>query len=119
LPERIEDADRAAVIHDLSAYVRERSASNGAALASEDARPYATLFLLRTAFDKLFVPDEDIVTYDTTSGAYHITDRDEHCIRYLALCGREIATASREERDLCYDITTGWRTRSTARPGMP
>jgi hypothetical protein len=108
LPDRIEDADRAAVLHELSAYIRERSATNGAALAPEDARFYATLFLLQTAFDKLFVPDEDIVTYDTTSGAYHVTDRYEHCIRYLALSGRKITTASHEEHDLCYDITTGW-----------
>jgi hypothetical protein len=108
LPDRIEDAARATVVDSLSTSIRARSAANGAALASEDARFYATLFLLQTAFDQLFVPEEDIVTYDTTSGAYHVTDRYDHCIRYLALSGRKIATASRAEHNLCYDLTTGW-----------
>jgi hypothetical protein len=74
----------------------------------EDARFYAPLFLLQTAFDLLFVPDEDIVTYDTASDTYHVTDRYDHCIQYLALSGRKISTASRAEHNLCYDLTTGW-----------
>jgi hypothetical protein len=108
LPGRIEAAARDRVLDGLCAYIRARSATNGAALAPEDARFYATLFLLQTAFDTLFVPDEDIVTYDTASGAYHVTDRYDHCIRYLALSGRKIATASRAEHNLCDDLTTGW-----------
>ena len=108
LPERIEEAARDRVLDGLSAAIRARSAANGAALVPEDARFYATLFLLQTAFDQLFVPDDDIVTYDTASGAYHVTDRYDHCIRYLALSGRKIATASRAEHNLCYDLTTGW-----------
>lgn len=108
LSDRIENTARATVLDGLSAYIRARSATNGAALAPEDARFYATLFLLQTAFDTLFVPDEDIVTYDTTSGAYHVSDRYDHCIRYLALSGRKITTASRAEHNLCYDLTTGW-----------
>jgi hypothetical protein len=108
LPGRIEEAARDRVLDGLSASIRARSATNGAALAPEDARFYATLFLLQTAFDRLFVPDEDIVTYDTASGAYHVTDRYDHCIRYLALSGRKITTASRAEHNLCYDLTTGW-----------
>jgi hypothetical protein len=108
LPGRIEEAARDRVLDGLIAYIRARSATNGAALAQEDARFYATLFLLQTAFDTLFVPDEDIVTYDTASGAYHVTDRYDHCIRYLALSGRKITTTSRAEHNLCYDITTGW-----------
>jgi hypothetical protein len=108
LPDRIEVAARDRVLDGLSASIRARSAANGAALAPEDARFYAMLFLLQTAFDQLFVPDEDIVTYDTTSGAYHVTDRYDHCIRYLALSGRKISTASRAEHNLCYDLTTGW-----------
>jgi len=108
LPGRIEDTARATVVDRLSAYIRARSATNGAALAPEDARFYATLLLLQTAFDTLFVPDEDIVSYDTASGAYRITDRYDHCIRYLALSGRKMTTASRAEHNLCYDLTTGW-----------
>jgi hypothetical protein len=108
LPDRIEDAARATVIDSLSASIRARSATHGAALAPEDARFYATLFLLQTAFDQLFVPDEDIVTYDTTSGAYHVTELYDECIRYLALSARKITTASRAEHNLCYDLTTGW-----------
>ncbi len=108
LPGRIEETARDQVLDGLSASIRGRSAADGAALAPEDARFYAMLFLLQTAFDKLFVPDEDIVTYDTASGAYHVTDLYDHCIRYLALSGRKITTASRAEHNLCYDITTGW-----------
>jgi SAM-dependent methyltransferase len=108
LPGRIQEPARDRVLDSLSASIRARSATNGAALAPEDARFYATLFLLQTAFDRLFVPDEDIVTYDTASGAYRVTDRYDHCIRYLALSGRKITTASRAEHNLCYDLTTGW-----------
>jgi hypothetical protein len=89
-PGRIEAAARDRVLDGLSAYMRARSATNGAALAPEDARFSATVCLLQTAFDTLCVPDEDIVTYDTASGAYHVTDRYDHCIRYLALSGRKI-----------------------------
>jgi SAM-dependent methyltransferase len=108
LPARIEDTARATVVASLSASIRERSAANGAALAPEDARFYATLFLLQTAFDQLFVPEKDIVTYDTTSGAYHVTELYDECISYLALSARKISTASRAEHNLCYDLTTGW-----------
>jgi hypothetical protein len=108
LPCRIEEASRDRVLDGLSASIRTRSAANGAALAPEDARFFATLFLLQTAFDQLFVPDEDIVTYDTASGVCRVTDRYDHCIRYLALSGRKISTASRAEHNLCYDLTTGW-----------
>jgi hypothetical protein len=108
LLDRIEDTARATVVESLSTYIRARSATNGAALAPEDVRFYAMLILLQTAFDKLFVPDEDIVSYDTASGAYHVTDRYDQCIRYLALSGRKITTASRAEHNLCYDLTTGW-----------
>jgi hypothetical protein len=34
--------------------------------------------------------------------------RYEKCISYLALSGRKIAMASRAEKDLCYNLTTGW-----------
>jgi hypothetical protein len=108
LPDLIEDTARATVGDRLSAYIQAGSTSNGGALAPEDTRFYATLFLLQAAFDALFVPHEDIVTYDTASGAYHVTDRYDHCIRYLALSGRKITTASRAEHNLCYDLTTGW-----------
>jgi hypothetical protein len=108
LPDQIEEAALATVRDGLAAYIRDISAKNGAEIAPDDARFYATLFLLQTAFDKLFVPNENIVVYDTPSGAYHVTDLYEECISYLALSGRKIATASRAEKDLCYDLTTGW-----------
>jgi hypothetical protein len=107
-PGRIEEAARDRVFDGLSACIRARSATNEAALARDDARFYATLFLLQTAFDTLFVPDEDIVTYDTASGAYHVPGRYDHCLRYLALSSRTITTTSYAEHILCYDLTTGW-----------
>ena len=55
----------------------------------------------RTVFDKLFVPNENIVIYDTQSGVFHVTDLYEKCLSYLALSGRNIALASRAEKDLC------------------
>jgi hypothetical protein len=33
--------------------------------------------------------------------AYRVTELSETCIGYLALSGSNIATASREEKDLC------------------
>ena len=33
--------------------------------------------------------------------AYRLTDLSEKCISYLALSGRNIATVSRAEKDLC------------------
>jgi hypothetical protein len=38
--------------------------------------------------------------------AYRLTDLSEQCISYLALSGRNIATASREEKDLCQALLT-------------
>ena len=119
LPGRIEAAARTRVLDGLSAFIRARSATNGAELTPEDARFYATLFLLQMAFDKLIVPDEDMVNYDTTSGASHVTHWYDHCIRYLALSGRKITTASRESTTSVMTSQPGGETILTARPGIP
>jgi hypothetical protein len=46
LPDRIEDAARATVVDSVAVAIRACSAANGAALALEDARFYASLSLV-------------------------------------------------------------------------
>lgn len=84
------------------------SDGNGAALSTQTTEFYATLFVLQTAFDKLYVPDTDIVRYDTTSGRYSVTEHYRRYTDYLGLSGCKLLKAGPEEITLCCNITTGW-----------
>lgn len=108
LPLCLEESNFSGVTGALSAYINDIPQKQSKTLHSEDVRFYATLFVLQTTFDKIYVPDENVVTYDITTGAFLVTDRYDQCTGYLALCGKKGIAASEAEQALCYNITTGW-----------
>ncbi len=97
-----------ATISGLSECIASRSGADDAAVHAEDRVFYASLFLFQATFDKLFVPDENIVTYDAGTGEYRVTERYDECTAYLELSNKKVLSASAAERRLCYHITTGW-----------
>jgi len=104
----IESSAARTTVDRISGSIVRSSSAGGNAVSEEDARFYGVLFTLQTAFDNLFVPDENIVTYDVASGEYRVTELYERCTAYLELSNKKVLTASSMERKLCYDITTGW-----------
>ena len=108
LMERIEKGSIAETLEGVSKFVENCSKENIAPVGEDEARFYATLFLLQTAFDKYFVPDGDIVTYDAKTGDYQVAESYDECTAYLALSNKKVITATTAEKELCYNITSGW-----------
>ena len=96
------------VLGAVTKYVSRCSEQNGSPVEEKEAAFYAGLLMLQTTFDKIFVPDEDIVTYEIESGQYQVTEAFDEAIGYLALADKKRDGALDLERRLCYDITTGW-----------
>lgn len=94
--------------NDAAGEVIDRLAEFIAQRVPEEARFYANLFAFQVAFDKIFVPDEAIVTYNVETGDYQVTDRYEECTAYLELANKRVLLASDAEKELCFEITTGW-----------
>ena len=108
LIERIERASVLEVIEGVSGAIKHFSQQNEAAVGDDEARFYATVFLLQKAFDKIFVPDNKIVEYDEDTGIYTVNERYDECTSYLELSNRKVITATTEEKAVCYNLTTGW-----------
>lgn len=108
LPDRIEEKSKTRILESLPQYINKCAEENLSPVNDGDSRFYAFLFLLQTAFDKLFVPDDDIVTYDLSTGAYHVSEAYHACTSYLEFANKKVITATTEEKELCYQITTGW-----------
>ena len=106
--ERIEKESIPELLEGVSRFVKDCSKENMAPVDEDEARFYATLFLLQTAFDRIFVPDEDIVTYDVETGDCRVAESYDEFTAYLELSNRKVLTASTAEKELCYNITTGW-----------
>ncbi|MEE8584843.1 MAG: hypothetical protein V3T83_08330 [Acidobacteriota bacterium] len=106
LPERIPAFEE--LLGQLAARIDRISVANGAALTCIEARFFAALFVLQTAFDRIFVPEEPIGRYDFESGDYLLSDGYQGCTAYLDLCAIREVEASAAERALCENITTGW-----------
>jgi hypothetical protein len=69
---------------------------------------YATYFLVQTLFDKIFVGDEEIVWRDPNTGQVHLTSNYDFYTSYLELSNSKLITATDVEKELCYQLTTGW-----------
>jgi pimeloyl-ACP methyl ester carboxylesterase len=112
LTDQIDSAAAEKIQERLSSYIMKCASANNSSLKPEEIKFYAILFILQAAFDKLFVPDEDIIQYEEKSGQYtgeyKITNKYVRATLYLELVNRRVAVASDEERELCYNITTGW-----------
>ncbi len=108
LMERIEKKSIEKTIDEVSELILEYSKKNRAPVTINDAKFYGILFLLQAAFDKYFVPDEDIVTYNINTGDYQTAESYDDYTLYLNLSNRKVITAKPAEQKLCYSITTGW-----------
>jgi hypothetical protein len=73
-----------------------------------EARFYATYFLVQTLFDKIFVGDEEIVSHDPDTGQVQLTANYDFYTSYLELSNSKLITATDVEKELCYQLTTGW-----------
>jgi hypothetical protein len=70
---------------------------------------YATYFLVQTLFDKIFVGDEEIISHDPDTGQVQLTPNYDFYTSYLELSNSKLITASDVEKELCHQLTTGWR----------
>ena len=104
LPEKV----KTDVLTKLSKYIDTCATRNESNLHADETAFYATLFTLQSLFNKHFVPDEDIVSYDTETGEYRVTAQYKRATAYLELTNRQVIHASPEEKELCFNITTGW-----------
>ena len=77
-------------------------------IQASEARFYATYFLVQTLFDKIFVGDEEIVWRDPDTGQLHLTLNYDFYTSYLELSNSKLITATDVEKELCYQLTTGW-----------
>ena len=77
-------------------------------IQASEARFYATYFLVQTLFDKIFVGDEAIVSRDPATGQMHLTANYDFYTSYLELSNSKLITATEVEKELCYQLTTGW-----------
>jgi hypothetical protein len=77
-------------------------------IQASEARFYATYFLVQTLFDKIFVGDEEIVVRDPATGQVHLTPNYDFYTSYLELSNSKLITATDIEKELCYQLTTGW-----------
>jgi hypothetical protein len=73
-----------------------------------EARLYATYFLVQTLFDTIFVGDEAIVSRDPATGLVYLTANYDFYTSYLELSNSKLITATDVEKELCYQLTTGW-----------
>ncbi|MCP4344442.1 MAG: class I SAM-dependent methyltransferase [Desulfobacterales bacterium] len=108
LTELVDNESVTSALDGVSEKVREYSDSNQALISDDEARFYAALLLLQTAFDKLFVSDRKIIDYDLTTGDYEVTDLYDEYTSYLELANRRVLDACDAEKKLCYNIATGW-----------
>ena len=108
IPVCIDETSAAGTIDKLTIYLLDCAQKNHAPIQKIDARFYATLFLFQTAFDRLFVPDENIVAYNFESGAYQVTAQYEKHTAWLELSNKKVLAACDAEKALCRNLTTGW-----------
>lgn len=108
LLDRVVEPQRSRTLLRIAEHAAARAGARGKPIHDDEARFYATVFLLQTAFDKIFVPDEDLVVYDRTTGEVRVADDYHEWTAYLELANRKVLTAPRAEKRLCYNLTTGW-----------
>lgn len=105
LGDLLEPASLKALQSALANYIQE----NNWETPSQDAVSfYSLLYILQTAFDKIFVPDEEVVNYEPETGLFQIHQSYDQLTAYLTLSNKKVITASDQEKTLCYNLTTGW-----------
>ena len=89
-------------------YLQDTYQAHQRLIQENEARFYATYFLVQTLFDKIFVGDEEIVRRDPATGQVHLTPNYDFYTSYLELSNSRLITATDVEKELCYQLTTGW-----------
>jgi hypothetical protein len=100
--------DNQATVTRLLRHLQDTYQAEQVPIEENAARFYASYFLVQTLFDKIFVGDEDIVWRDPDTGQLHLTSNYDFYTAYLELSNRKLITASDIEKELCYQLTTGW-----------
>ncbi len=106
--EGVSHPDNPDTVIQLARHIRSHYEACQVPIQEDDARFYATYFLVQTLFDKIFVGDEEIVSYDPETGQVHLTSNYDFYTAYLELSNSKLITASDIEKALCYELTTGW-----------
>ena len=101
-------SDNPNTLNRVAAYIVSRYQEREKAITRFDAEFYAHFFLVQTLFDRIFVGDEEILRHDPETGDLTRTPNYDFYTSYLELSNRKILTASQMEKDLCYQLTTGW-----------
>lgn len=92
----------------LMRYLQDAYQAHQVPMQASDTRFYATYFLVQTLFDKIFVGDEEIVRRDPATGQVQLTPNYDFYTSYLELSNSKVITATDVEKELCYQLTTGW-----------
>jgi hypothetical protein len=89
-------------------HIQDNYQTHQVPIEEREANFYATYFLVQTLFDKIFVGDEEIVWRDPATGQVHLTPNYDFYTSYLELSNSKLITATDVEKELCYQLTTGW-----------
>jgi hypothetical protein len=92
----------------LVRHIQDNYQAQQVPIQEREARFYATYFLVQTLFDKVFVGDEEIVSRDPETGQMVLTPNYDFYTSYLELSNSKLITATDVEKELCYQLTTGW-----------
>jgi hypothetical protein len=100
--------DNQETVTQLVRHIQDTYQAHQVPIQASEARFYATYFLVQTLFDKIFVGDEEIVWRDPATGQVHLTPNYDFYTSYLELSNSKLITATDVEKELCYQLTTGW-----------
>jgi GNAT superfamily N-acetyltransferase len=100
--------DNQATMTRLMCHLQDTYQAHQVPVQAPEARFYATYFLAQTLFDKIFVGDEAIVSRDPATGQVQLTANYDFYTSYLELSNSKLITATDVEKELCYELTTGW-----------
>ena len=92
----------------LVRHIQDNYQAHQVPIQESEAHFYAIYFLVQTLFDKIFVGDEEIVCRDPATGQVHLTPNYDFYTSYLELSNSKLITATDVEKELCYQLTTGW-----------
>jgi GNAT superfamily N-acetyltransferase len=92
----------------LVSHIQDTYQAHQVPIQEREARFYAVYFLVQTLFDKIFVGDEEIVSHDSDTGQVELTANYDFYTSYLELSNSKLITATDVEKELCYQLTTGW-----------
>ncbi|HSR67625.1 MAG TPA: class I SAM-dependent methyltransferase [Acidobacteriota bacterium] len=95
-------------VEDVAELMAQRGSGRSNLLNPRTRRFFASLILLQTAFDRIFVPPEPIGRYRYQSGEFRLSPGYRDATEYLDFCAIFEVEASPAERELCENITTGW-----------